>query len=165
MNRGQHKYIAHAAKLRNVPAIAQKAHIAGKFCCQRFQLRLQRACTGDHYRRIGNLRRCPNENFMIFPVTQFADAQQHLVFKGDFQLLPQNAAIARGEFPFTSRGDDSSTHQLEQQFWPANQVFGDWYISADMEMGPCLVMNDLEGGYILTDKLTWLIYSTANGII
>ena len=75
------------------------------------------------------------------------------------------AAIARGEFPFTSRGDDSSTHQLEQQFWPANQDFGDWYISADMEMGPCLVMNDLEGGYILTDKLTWLIYSTANGII
>lgn len=75
------------------------------------------------------------------------------------------AAIAKGEFPFTSRGKDSSTYLLEQKFWPTNQHFGDWYLSADMEMGPCLVMNDMEGGYILTDKLTWLIYATANGII
>lgn len=75
------------------------------------------------------------------------------------------AAIANGGYTFTSRGDQSAAHRLEQQFWPAGQVFGDWYISADMEMGPCLVMNGIEGGYILTDKLTWLIYSSANGII
>lgn len=75
------------------------------------------------------------------------------------------AAIAKGEYTFTSRGDDSPVHKLEQQLWAKNQEFGDWYISAEMEMGPCLVMNDIEGGYILTDKLTWLKYAGANGII
>ncbi len=74
-------------------------------------------------------------------------------------------AIARGGYTFTSRGDDSPVHRLEKAFWPKDQDFGDWYISADMEMGPCLVLNDIEGGYILTDKLTWLIYAGANGII
>lgn len=75
------------------------------------------------------------------------------------------AAIAKGEYTFLSRGDGSTVHQLEQQFWPKDQDFGTWYISAGMEMGPCLVMNEMEGGYILTDKLTWLLYSSANGII
>lgn len=75
------------------------------------------------------------------------------------------AAIAAGECTFLSRGDGSTVHKLEQQFWPKDQDFGSWYISADMEMGPCLVMNEMEGGYILTDKLTWLMYSNANGII
>lgn len=75
------------------------------------------------------------------------------------------AAIAKTQATFISRGDNSFTHQLEQEFWPKNTEFGNWYISADMEMGPCLVMNDMEGGYILTDKLTWLIFTAANGII
>ena len=75
------------------------------------------------------------------------------------------AAIARKEWTFVSRGDGSFVHSLEQQFWPEGTDFGKWYISADMDMGPCLVMNDLEGGYILTDKLTWLIFAQENGII
>lgn len=75
------------------------------------------------------------------------------------------AAIADSESTFVSRGDNSAAHRLEQIFWAKDTVFGGWYISADMEMGPCLVMNDIQGGYILTDKLTWLKYSSANGII
>ncbi len=75
------------------------------------------------------------------------------------------AAIAKGAYTFTSRGDKSPVHLLEKSFWPENTQFGDWYISADTEMGPCLVLNDIEGGYILTDKLTWLIFAGANGII
>ncbi len=75
------------------------------------------------------------------------------------------AAIAEGEYTFLSRGDGSTVHKLEQRFWDEDLTFGDWYISADMEMGPCLVMNDMEGGYILTDKLTWLMYFHENGIV
>lgn len=75
------------------------------------------------------------------------------------------AAIADSESAFVSRGDNSAAHRLEQRFWPKDTQFGGWYISADMEMGPCLVLNDMQGGYILTDKLTWLKYFSANGII
>lgn len=75
------------------------------------------------------------------------------------------AAIAAGECIFTSRGDNSIPHQLEQKFWGEDVTFGNWHISAEMEMGPCLVLNDIEQGYILTDKLTWLQFFSANGII
>ena len=74
-------------------------------------------------------------------------------------------AIAKTQSTFISRGDGSFVHTLEQEFWPRNTEFGDWYISADMDMGPCLVMNDIQGGYVLTDKLTWLIFAQENGII
>lgn len=75
------------------------------------------------------------------------------------------AAIAQGEHTFLSRGDNSTIHTLEKKLWPGDVTFGDWYIAANLEMGPCLVMNDMLGGYILTDKLTWLIFCHANGII
>ena len=75
------------------------------------------------------------------------------------------AAIAAGEFRFTCPGDGSPAHRLAHQFWPASTQFGSWYVDADMAMGPSLVMSDIEGGYILTDKLTWLIFSQADGII
>lgn len=75
------------------------------------------------------------------------------------------AAIAGGSHVFLSRGDDSTVHKMEQRFWPAGQEFGEWYVSADTDMGPLLVMNEFEGGYLLTDKLTWLIFSQNDGII
>lgn len=75
------------------------------------------------------------------------------------------AAIAREEHTFLSRGDNSTVHTLEKKLWPAGTAFGDWYVPANLEMGPCLVMNDMLEGYVLTDKLTWLIFHAANGII
>lgn len=75
------------------------------------------------------------------------------------------AAIAQGEYKFLSRGDGSTVHKLEQSLWPAEQHFGHWYLEIDTDMGPLLVMNEFEGGYLLTDKLTWLIFSQNNGII
>jgi len=75
------------------------------------------------------------------------------------------AAIAKSEARFLSRGDDSSSHKREAALWPANQEFGDWYLSVGTDMGPLLVMNEFEGGYVLTDKLTWLIFYHNNGII
>ena len=75
------------------------------------------------------------------------------------------AAIAKTESRFLSRGDDSSVHKLEKSLWPAGQEFGTWYLNVDTEAGPLLVMNEFEGGYVLTDKLTWLIFYHNNGII
>ena len=75
------------------------------------------------------------------------------------------AAIAAGEHRFLSRGDDSSAHKLEQSLWEASPEGESWYISVGTEMGPLLVMNEFEGGYVLTDKLTWLQFYQAEGII
>ena len=75
------------------------------------------------------------------------------------------AAIAQSESRFLSRGDDSASHKREAALWPANQEFGDWYLTVGTDMGPLLVMNGFEGGYVLTDKLTWLIFYHNNGII
>lgn len=75
------------------------------------------------------------------------------------------AAIAHGEHVFLSRGDDSTVHKLEQSLWPDGQEFGSWYLEVGTDMGPLLVMNEFEGGYLLTDKLTWLIFSQSDGII
>lgn len=75
------------------------------------------------------------------------------------------AAIAKGEHIFLSRGDGSTVQKKEESFWPVGQEFGEWYLSVDTGMGPLLVMNEFEGGYILTDKLTWLQYFQDDGII
>ena len=78
------------------------------------------------------------------------------------------AAIAEGEYPFISRGDESGTHTKELSLWPADlgitadpASFADytsWYTSANAGMGACLVMAEEKGAYILTDKATYLIY-------
>lgn len=80
-------------------------------------------------------------------------------------LTDAMASIAAGKYTFLSRGDGSTVHKLEQSLWPADQDFGSWYLTVDTDMGPLLVMNEFEGGYLLSDKLTWLIFSQNNGII
>lgn len=75
------------------------------------------------------------------------------------------AAIAKGQYIFLSRGDDSSLHKFEQTLWPEKQEFGSWYLAMDTESGPLLVMNELENGYLLVEKLTWLQFFHADGIL
>lgn len=82
------------------------------------------------------------------------------------------AAIAEGEYPFISRGDESGTHTKELSLWPADlgitadpASFADytsWYTSANAGMGACLIMAEEKGAYILTDKATYLTF-VANG--
>lgn len=82
------------------------------------------------------------------------------------------AAIARGEHLFISRGDGSGTHTKELSLWPEElgitqeaesfASYTGWYRSANAGMGACLVMAEEQGGYILTDKATFLAF-TANG--
>lgn len=81
-------------------------------------------------------------------------------------------AIADGKHVFISRGDGSGTHTKEISLWPADlgitadsasfSGYTDWYTSANTGMGACLVMAEEMGGYILTDKATFLTF-TANG--
>ena len=85
------------------------------------------------------------------------------------------AAIAEGKFVFISRGDGSGTHTKELSLWPEDlgitaeaESFADyteWYTSANAGMGACLVMAEQMGGYILTDKATFLTFVANNGEI
>ena len=85
------------------------------------------------------------------------------------------AAIAEGKFVFISRGDGSGTHTKELSLWPEDLGitaeaesfvdYTDWYVSANAGMGACLVMAEQMGGYILTDKATFLTFVANNGQI
>ena len=43
--------------------------------------------------------------------------------------------------------------------------YTDWYVSANAGMGTCLVMAEEMGGYILTDKATYLTFVANGGIM
>lgn len=73
-------------------------------------------------------------------------------------------AIARSECYFISRGDYSQTHLAERDIWRTEPA-GEWYFSANTAMGPCLIIAEEMGGYVLSDKLTWWEYERLNGII
>lgn len=85
------------------------------------------------------------------------------------------AGIADGKFIFISRGDGSGTHTKEISLWPEElgitadaasfAAYTDWYISANAGMGACLVMAEEMGGYILTDKATFLTFAANDGVM
>lgn len=84
------------------------------------------------------------------------------------------AAIAEGEFPFVSRGDNSGTHTKELSLWPedlgitaeAESVKDySWYTSSNAGMGVCLTMAEETGAYILSDKATFLTFQANNGVM
>ena len=85
------------------------------------------------------------------------------------------AAIAEGEHTFISRGDASGTLTKEISLWPEAlgitvdaESFVDytgWYVSANTGMGACLVMAEEMGGYILTDKATFLTFVANDGVM
>ena len=85
------------------------------------------------------------------------------------------AAIAAGEYPFISRGDNSGTHTKELALWPADlgitkeadsfAAYTKWYNSANTGMGACLVMAEQMEAYILTDKATFLTFQANGGVM
>ena len=85
------------------------------------------------------------------------------------------AAIAEGKFTFVSRGDGSGTHTKEISLWPealgitadaaSFADYTEWYVSANTGMGACLVMAEEMGGYILTDKATFLTFVANDGVM
>ena len=83
------------------------------------------------------------------------------------------ALIAEGAYPFVSRGDNSGTHTKEISLWPEalaitveqESVAGytDWYNYSNAGMAACLTMANEIGGYILSDKATFLTFAANNG--
>ncbi len=67
-------------------------------------------------------------------------------------------AMAAGNYPFVSRGDDSGTHQKELALWRRAGVEprGEWYLSAGAGMGQTLRIGTEKNAYVLTDRATWL---------
>jgi tungstate transport system substrate-binding protein len=66
---------------------------------------------------------------------------------------------------FISRGDNSGTHSKEKLIWQAAglkyedvQKSGPWYIEAGKGMGPCLLMANEQGAYVLADISTFLAF-------
>ncbi len=63
--------------------------------------------------------------------------------------------------PFISRGDRSGTHAAELTLWRAAEVDiekarGPWYREIGQSMGAALNMASAQGGYVLSDRGTWL---------
>lgn len=85
------------------------------------------------------------------------------------------AAIAEGQYPFVSRGDQSGTHTKEISLWPEDlgitadaasvESYSDWYIYSNAGMGVCLTMAEEMGAYILSDKATFLTFQANNGVM
>ncbi|MGB2209250.1 MAG: substrate-binding domain-containing protein [Candidatus Puniceispirillaceae bacterium] len=73
------------------------------------------------------------------------------------------ARIAASQNRFISRGDDSGTHKAELRFWrgaeiaPAQQM-GQYYLEAGQGMGATLNMAVQLGGYVISDRATWLAF-------
>ncbi len=73
-------------------------------------------------------------------------------------------AIATSTAPFVSRGDDSGTHKAEQKLW--KQLYGSipqkekWYISVGQGMMSTLNIASEKKAYALTDRGTWINFSS-----
>lgn len=84
-------------------------------------------------------------------------------------------AIADGKYTFISRGDKSGTHTKEIALWPEElgittepesvKDYADWYTFSNAGMGVCLGMAEQMGGYILSDKATYLTFRANGGFI
>lgn len=73
------------------------------------------------------------------------------------------AKIAEAGALFASRGDDSGTHKKELALWQAAGVdpatgSGDWYRETGSGMGATLNAGIGMGGYVLTDRATWISF-------
>ena len=66
--------------------------------------------------------------------------------------------IASAQAVFVSRGDSSGTHVAEQELWQATGLtpHGGWYKSAGQGMAEVLRMAQQMGGYVLSDRATFL---------
>ena len=76
--------------------------------------------------------------------------------------------IAGEQAKFLSRGDDSGTHQREQQLWAAagidiKAVDGRWYLEAGQGMGASINLAVQLGAYLISDKSSWLAFANKAG--
>ena len=72
-------------------------------------------------------------------------------------------AIAEGQGPFVSRGDDSGTHALELRLWEAagiDPTGESWYSETGQGMGATLTIADQTSAYTISDRATFLSFGT-----
>ncbi len=85
--------------------------------------------------------------------------------KGNDAALALKNIAANGA-PFVSRGDNSGTHKAEQKLW--NTLHGSlpskekWYSSVGQGMLKTLAIAAEKGAYVLTDRGTWITFSSKN---
>ncbi|UWQ16554.1 substrate-binding domain-containing protein [Jannaschia sp. M317] len=72
--------------------------------------------------------------------------------------------IATAGAPFLSRGDDSGTHKTERGLWPAPPS-GAWYRETGSGMGSTLNVAAAMGGYVLTDRGSWLNFGNKGDLV
>jgi len=82
---------------------------------------------------------------------------------GSTDVVDAMTKIAESESVFASRGDDSGTHTKELQLWEAAGIdvsaeSGSWYRETGSGMGETLNTGIGMGGYVLTDRATWINY-------
>lgn len=82
---------------------------------------------------------------------------------GSTDVVDALTKIAESEAIFASRGDDSGTHTKELQLWEAAGIdvsaeSGSWYRETGSGMGETLNTGIGMGGYVLTDRATWINY-------
>jgi tungstate transport system substrate-binding protein len=70
--------------------------------------------------------------------------------------------IAESESSFVSRGDDSGTNKKELSIWGSENIVpsGNWYIETGQGMGASLNVANEKEAYILSDRGTYLAYSS-----
>jgi tungstate transport system substrate-binding protein len=83
--------------------------------------------------------------------------------RGERDIVAAFRKIERARAPFVSRGDRSGTHMAELRLWQAAGIDlgaaeGPWYRETGSGMGPALNTAAEMGGYILTDRGTWLSF-------
>ena len=68
--------------------------------------------------------------------------------------------------PFISRGDDSGTHKKELLLWNMIDYSpqGGWYKSVGQGMGKVIQIANELGAYTMTDRGTWLAYSSKSNL-
>lgn len=82
---------------------------------------------------------------------------------GSTDVVDALTKIAESEAIFASRGDDSGTHIKELELWEVAgidvaAVSGSWYRETGSGMGETLNTGIGMGGYVLTDRATWINY-------
>lgn len=76
--------------------------------------------------------------------------------------------VSAAHSPFISRGDKSGTHAAEQRYWKQAGLEGgkgSGYKECGCGMGPALNMGASVGGYVLTDRGTWLSFKNRGDLV
>lgn len=87
---------------------------------------------------------------------------------GETDVTSALRRIAEAEAPFLSRGDDSGTNKAELRLWEATgidakAVSGSWYRETGSGMGATLNTGIGMGGYVMTDRATWIAFGNKAG--